>query len=171
MSATKKQLMIDRTHEYLALAAAAPQDYPVDVKAIALFVPCARGLFYKKDEETISLMAEIDAAKEAAPPTPAFQLSGEGLDQLSDPDLESDMEALLQQAGWAMQRFLGFRKRSPGVAEAALAAHDLEATLYTLRRVQQDLAPLLTEYQRRQQCQVQSATPERPESDLFGIEQ
>jgi hypothetical protein len=163
MANSKKELMIERTHEYLKLHAHRPDEYPVNVSAIAQFVPCSRTLFYKDDPEIANLLACIETKEAGAEQGEQARLTSpdDGLAGLDELELHEEIERTIQRAALAMKQFLGYDKRRSGPMEAPLAAHDLDVTISKLRGVQADLAPLVIELQRRKPVMVEAGHDQR----------
>ncbi|MBW3629503.1 MAG: hypothetical protein KY464_09415, partial [Gemmatimonadetes bacterium] len=143
--ANKKALMIQRTQEYLELHRASPAEHPLNVEAVAAFVPVSRRLFYKDDADIAALLDLIRPVQAHAPATSAVRGPEEGAGDLSDDVLQHEISRIVARAVWAMQRFVGHHKDPRGAGEAALAAHDLDEAIGALTGCQRDLRPLAAE--------------------------
>jgi|GEM_PF-2719359 len=166
--ASKKSLMIKRTEEHLDLHRGDPATYPLNVEAVAAFVPVSRRLFYKNDPEIEALLDHIPSGA-STNRAPASAEATEQTDAMEDSTLDRTIDQVVARAVWTMQKFVGHHKGTPRTVEAALAAHDLDEAIGTLLRYQRELAPLVTEYCRRQKEPVGFEQVEVPPNSQLSL--
>ncbi|MET0395807.1 MAG: hypothetical protein ABW277_03175, partial [Longimicrobiaceae bacterium] len=69
---------------------------------------------------------------------------------LTDAALAMRMERVVQESQWAMQKYLGHRRRDADVSDAPRVAFDLDEALRSLHAVAATLKPLVAEQSRRE---------------------
>src|SRR5690625_4020232 len=100
---------------------------------------------------------------------PASAEATEQTDAMEDSTLDRTIDQVVARAVWTMQKFVGHLKGTPRTVEAALAAHDLDEAIGTLLRYQRELAPLVTEYCRRQKEPVGFEQVEVPPNSQLSL--
>ena len=152
MAESKKQIMLTKGREYVALIRKDRGAYPPEIKAMAEYVGVSRRLFYKADPEIQKIVSTVEALRIEAEAKSALELVSEGSDlgSISYDELAEESERIIRRVTWAMQRFIGQRSTGTGALdEIALVVYDLDTCVSQIGSARRDLGGIAEEVGRR----------------------